>query len=55
VNTNTKDGQFRAWEFKWNPKVKARFASSFQQAYAPVLTEVVSLDNFEVFLGAGYG
>ncbi|MFZ4634605.1 MAG: ATP-binding protein [Saprospiraceae bacterium] len=47
------DGQFRAWEFKWNPKAKVRFAASFQESYSPVSTEVVSTENFEAFLGAG--
>ncbi len=44
------DGQFRAWEFKWNPKAKHRFPASFSEAYQPVLAEVVTPENFEDFL-----
>lgn len=45
------DGQFRAWEFKWNPKAKARFPAAFTDAYHPLSSEVVTPDNFEAFLG----
>jgi predicted AAA+ superfamily ATPase len=44
------DGQFSAWEFKWNPKTTARFPSGFLDAYRPVETAVISPDNFEFFL-----
>jgi predicted AAA+ superfamily ATPase len=44
------DGQFSAWEFKWNPKTTARFPSAFLDAYRPVETAVISPDNFEFFL-----
>jgi predicted AAA+ superfamily ATPase len=44
------DGQFRAWEFKWNPKAAGRFPSSFMEAYHPILTQIISTNNFESFL-----
>ncbi len=44
------DGRFSTWEFKWNPKAKAKFPSSFSNAYHPVSTAVVHRDNFEDFL-----
>lgn len=44
------DGQFRAWEFKWNPKASVRFSAAFTETYHPVDTTVVSPDNFEAFL-----
>lgn len=44
------DGQFSAWEFKWNPKTTARFPSAFLDAYRPVETTVISPDNFDFFL-----
>ncbi len=45
-----RDGQFAAWEFKWNPKAKARFSRTFMQAYPDCTTEVITPDNFESFL-----
>jgi uncharacterized protein len=47
------DGQFRAWEFKWSPKAKARFASTFRDAYHPLSMDVVSPENFGDFLRPG--
>ena len=40
------DGKISAFEFKWNPKVKSRFANSFVQAYSPEKTMVVHRDNY---------
>jgi uncharacterized protein len=45
------DGQLHAYEFKWNPKAKARFSKSFTGAYPDASTKVISRDNFEEFLG----
>lgn len=45
-----RDGQFRAWEFKWNPRAKTKFPSSFSAAYSPVSQEVITPDNFMDFL-----
>lgn len=45
------DGQLHAYEFKWNPKAKARFSKSFTGAYPNASTKVISRDNFEEFLG----
>lgn len=47
------DGQFKAWEFKWNPKSKARFPSAFLEAYHPIVTGVVTPEDFRGFLGLG--
>lgn len=43
-------GQMYAYEFKWNPKAKAKFPSSFVEAYQPHEKKVISTDNFEGFL-----
>lgn len=45
------DGRLYAWEFKWNPKSKARIPKPFRDAY-PELVEsgVVTPENFEKFL-----
>ncbi len=45
------DGRLHAYEFKWNPKAKARFSKSFTGAYPDATTKVISRDNFEEFLG----
>ena len=45
------DGAIKAWEFKWNPNAKVRFAKPFLETYTPVQTEVVHHDNFEEFVG----
>ena len=43
-------GQMYAYEFKWNPKAKAKFPSSFVEIYQPHEKKVISTDNFEEFL-----
>jgi len=43
-------GQLTAWEFKWNPKAKAKFSKTFTRAYPDCVTAVVTPDNFESFL-----
>lgn len=43
-------GCLYAYEFKWNPKAKARFPKTFREAYPDAPTEVISIDNFEAFL-----
>jgi predicted AAA+ superfamily ATPase len=47
------DGDFRAFEFKWNPNAKARFPKPFLETYHPILQEVLHRDNFDGFVGAG--
>jgi predicted AAA+ superfamily ATPase len=42
--------QITAYEFKWNPKVKARFPQTFTENYEGSKTYVVSPDNIEGFL-----
>ena len=45
-----RNGQLAAWEFKWNPKSKARFSKTFTRAYPDCTTKVITPDNFESFL-----
>lgn len=40
-----------AWEFKWNPKSKAKFPETFLKAYPESKTDLVTPDNFEDFVG----
>jgi len=44
--------QLSAWEFKWNPKAKARFPATFTRAYPESSTAVITPDGFDEFLGA---
>lgn len=46
-----KDGMLQAWEFKWNPKSKARFPKLFLKAYPKSETAVVTSEDFEKFIG----
>lgn len=45
------DGKLFAFEFKWNPKAKAKFPTSFLETYSPVTTQVIHKDNFWQWLG----
>jgi len=45
------DGQIYAFEFKWNPKAKSKFPTSFVETYNPVMTQVIHQDNFWQWLG----
>ena len=44
------DGEIQAYEFKWNPKAKARFSKSFTNEYAPELTKVIHKENYLEFV-----
>lgn len=44
------DGQLNAFEFKWNPKVKAHLPKAFIDAYPGSSFEVISPDNYEEFI-----
>lgn len=44
------NGQLYAYEFKWNPKAKAKFPSTFVEAYQPMEKKVISVDNYDDFL-----
>jgi uncharacterized protein len=44
------NGQFRAVEFKWNSKQKARFSKTFLNAYPIENSMVISPENFEHFV-----
>jgi len=41
-------GKIYAYEFKWNPKVKVKFPSSFTNSYNPE-KHIINRDNFEIF------
>ncbi len=45
-----RDGRLFAYEFKWNPKMKARIPSTFTKAYPQAETEILSKDNYTDFL-----
>jgi len=45
-----RDGQLVAWEFKWNPKARAKFPKTFMDAYPDCATHIITPDNFESFL-----
>jgi predicted AAA+ superfamily ATPase len=40
------NGQFNAYEFKWNPAAKSKFPNAFLEAYLPVQTKVIHRENF---------
>ena len=44
-----------AWEFKWNPKAKARIPKTFTRAYPDAVCSVVTPDNYMDFLTDGTG
>jgi predicted AAA+ superfamily ATPase len=44
------DGVFQAWEFKWNPREKARFSKTFANAYPHSGFKVITPENMEEFL-----
>lgn len=46
-----KDGEFFAYEIKWNAKSKKKFPTSFIEAYKPKIQQVIHPDNFMEFLG----
>ncbi len=45
------DGKLHAWEFKWNPKAKAKFPKAFTAHYQPETSAVIHRDNFWEWLG----
>ncbi|MDH5398607.1 MAG: ATP-binding protein [Cyclobacteriaceae bacterium] len=45
-----RDGKFFAFEFKWSPKKKGKFAKSFTNAYPDHELMVVTPENYESFL-----
>jgi len=44
------DGKIKAFEFKWNPRKKARFPKTFLNAYDIESTMVVTPENIDAFL-----
>ena len=45
-----RNGEIHAFEFKWNPKAKARFSKSFTNEYHPSITNVIHRDNYSSFI-----
>lgn len=45
-----KDGTIHAYEFKWNPKAKAKFSRSFTNEYNPSVTKVITRQNYQEFV-----
>ncbi|WP_394675836.1 ATP-binding protein [uncultured Sphingobacterium sp.] len=44
------NGKITGYEFKWNPKAKAKIPSNFVEAYSADV-QVISKDNFRAFIG----
>jgi hypothetical protein len=40
------DGQLHAFEFKWNPKTKAKFPEMFLSGYQPITTQIIHPQNY---------
>ena len=49
-----KDGLLSAFEFKWNPKAKAKLPKAFSTAYPNSEFKTIHRDNFYSFLGIDY-
>ena len=47
-----REGKIFAYEFKWSPRVKAKFPKSFLNAYPESETKVISQNNYEEFVMA---
>jgi uncharacterized protein len=45
-----RDGKLYAWEFKWNPKAKARLSKTFAKAYPNHEFKVITPENYQQFL-----
>jgi len=46
-----RDGNFYAYEFKWNVKAKAKFPKAFSENYKNSYIELITPDNYFNFLG----
>lgn len=44
------DGKLYAFEFKWNPKAKAKFPKPFSEAYPSSSFEVITPENYQSFI-----
>ena len=44
------DGQLSSFEFKWNPKAKAKIPLAFLNAYPNSTTKIIDQSNFEDFI-----
>ncbi|MEM8525292.1 MAG: ATP-binding protein [Bacteroidota bacterium] len=47
-----RDGKMWAYEFKWNPKAKARFSKTFTEAYPQHELKVIDQENYPDWLGS---
>ena len=47
-----RDGKFFAYEFKWNPKKKARLSKTFQAAYPNHEFKVITPANYDEFISS---
>ena len=45
-----KDGTLEAYEFKWNPKRKTNFPKTFTAEYQPMVSKLITPENFEQFI-----
>lgn len=45
-----RESELNAYEFKWNPKTKAKFSKSFINEYSPTITQVIHHENYSEFL-----
>lgn len=45
-----KNGELFAYEFKWNPKRKAKIPLTFSKSYNPKVEEIITTENYEQFL-----
>ncbi len=45
-----REGKIFAYEFKWSPRVKAKFPKSFLNAYPEAETKIISQNNYEEFV-----
>lgn len=45
-----KNGQFFAYEFKWNENKKVKFPSNFVETYHPTVQKVINKENFHEFV-----
>lgn len=46
-----RNGKLYAFEFKWNPLVRAKIPKTFTNSYSSAETKIVTPQNFESFLG----
>ncbi len=45
-----RNGKLFAWEFKWNPKARARLSKTFANAYKNHEFNIITPENYDTFL-----